>query len=587
MPDQSNRFCSQCGASIRADAKFCSACGTPVEKSEIAAEETRMAAPPPPPITQAPQPKKSGRMRGCVIIACVLVGGFIVLVQISKLGNTTSTAKSMRVQADIEAIKTQLQLYGNMNGFYPTTEQGLQALVTEPQNDPRPTRWYQLFKDRPKDPWGSDYIYRNPGLKNTGGYDLFSAGPDRQPDTADDDWGGAPSTSSATPVATPQESSTSIAQVTPTAGSTSPASQPAAMASVTPVPSPTETPQNLAAVSEAKKNGLVLAKKAFDSRNDYLYVLLAYWDANEKRLAKQYGDEGSSDYYDALDEATKQEFDRLLEAAIGPKPKKEGDYDNDVSNRVYFNVYAHVEKVLKESLNDPESYQGGKAPEFMLTQYKKDWAWGATLDYRAKNAFGAVMKDSINIYVARNSIIGVEHGEPRIAAQNLQRALEKNLKGKKPLPQMEPKVPNITGPDANDQRLTKFTNQKYGCAILVPLDVFPDPPQQADDEHTKFVSTDGRTTLELVVDQNPQKRAVAEVYRKWIAQGEKKGAIGYKTLKGNWFVVSGDVAGRGYYTKCVGRDNKLFFMNVDYDEEADAIRENTMTTMSRSFNGRP
>jgi hypothetical protein len=156
-----------------------------------------------------------------------------------------------------------------------------------------------------------------------------------------------------------------------------------------------------------------------------------------------------------------------------------------------------------------------------------------------------------------------------------------------PSPQMEPKVPNITGPDANDQRLTKFTNQKYGCAILVPLDVFPDPPQQADDEHTKFVSTDGTTTLELVVDQNPQKRAVAEVYRKWIAQGEKKGAIGYKTLKGNWFVVSGDVAGRGYYTKCVGRDNKLFFMNVDYDEEADAIRENTMTTMSRSFNGRP
>ena len=156
-----------------------------------------------------------------------------------------------------------------------------------------------------------------------------------------------------------------------------------------------------------------------------------------------------------------------------------------------------------------------------------------------------------------------------------------------PSPQMEPKVPNITGPDANDQRLTKFTNQKYGCAILVPLDVFPDPPQQPDDEHTKFVSTDGRTTLELVVDQNPQKRAVAEVYRKWIAQGEKKGAIGYKTLKGNWFVVSGDVAGRGYYTKCVGRDNKLFFMNVDYDEEADAIRENTMTTMSRSFNGRP
>jgi hypothetical protein len=180
---------------------------------------------------QSPQPKKSGRSRGFGILLCVLVGGVIVLYAISKLGNpsqpankipedttaindfketdfsarletTKNIAKSMRVQADIEAIKTQLQLYKSITGFYPTTEQGLQALVTQPQNDPRPTRWYQLFKELPKDPWGSDYIYRYPGVKNPDGYiyryhgvknpdgyDLFSAGPDRQPDTTDDDWG--------------------------------------------------------------------------------------------------------------------------------------------------------------------------------------------------------------------------------------------------------------------------------------------------------------------------------------------------------------------------------------------------------------
>jgi hypothetical protein len=81
MPEQSNRFCSQCGTSIRAYAKFCSACGTPVQKSEIAVEQTRMTAPPSTPIPQAPppQPKKSGGLRGCVIVACVLVGGVIVL----------------------------------------------------------------------------------------------------------------------------------------------------------------------------------------------------------------------------------------------------------------------------------------------------------------------------------------------------------------------------------------------------------------------------------------------------------------------------------------------------------------------------
>jgi general secretion pathway protein G len=98
--------------------------------------------------------------------------------------------KSMRVQFDIRLIKTQLHLYKSLSGFLPTTDQGLQALVTQPQNDPRLTRWYQLFKELPKDPWGSDYIYRSPGRKNPEGYDLYSAGPDRQADTGDDDWGG-------------------------------------------------------------------------------------------------------------------------------------------------------------------------------------------------------------------------------------------------------------------------------------------------------------------------------------------------------------------------------------------------------------
>lgn len=136
--------------------------------------------------------KTTRKQQGFTLLEIMLVVSIIVIilgVAISKLGNVTGIAKSMRVQADIQAIKTQLQLYESMNGFYPSTEQGLQALVTQPQNDPRPTRWYQQFKELPKDPWGSNYIYRNPGTKNSGGYDLYSAGPDRQPDTGDDDWG--------------------------------------------------------------------------------------------------------------------------------------------------------------------------------------------------------------------------------------------------------------------------------------------------------------------------------------------------------------------------------------------------------------
>src|ERR1700757_3494181 len=94
------------------------------------------------------------KQQGFTLLEIMLVVSIIVIilgVAISKLGNTTAIAKTMRVQADVQAIKTQLQLYESMNGFYPTTEQGLQALVTQPQNDPRPTRRSKFSTDLPKD----------------------------------------------------------------------------------------------------------------------------------------------------------------------------------------------------------------------------------------------------------------------------------------------------------------------------------------------------------------------------------------------------------------------------------------------------
>src|SRR4030095_422947 len=129
---------------------------------------------------------------GFTLLEIMIVVSIIVILlglAISKIGNPTGFAKQTAVRADIQAIGTQLQLYESMNGFYPITEQGLQALVTQADTDPKPTRWYQLFKQVPKDPWGNNYIYRCPGTKHPESYDLFSAGPDRKPDTADDDWG--------------------------------------------------------------------------------------------------------------------------------------------------------------------------------------------------------------------------------------------------------------------------------------------------------------------------------------------------------------------------------------------------------------
>jgi general secretion pathway protein G len=132
------------------------------------------------------------RRSAFTLLEIMLVISIIVIllgVAINKLGNTTGMAKGVAVKADIQAIGTQLKLYESMNGYAPTTEQGLQALVTQPSTDPRPQRWYQLFKEVPKDPWGNNYIYLSPGRKNPTSYDLYSAGPDRKADTADDDWG--------------------------------------------------------------------------------------------------------------------------------------------------------------------------------------------------------------------------------------------------------------------------------------------------------------------------------------------------------------------------------------------------------------
>lgn len=85
--------------------------------------------------------------------------------------------KQMRVRADIRGIRTMLLSYNNTNGYYPSTGQGLNALVPK------------LMEELPKDSWGTPYVYRCPGRANPHSYDLFSAGPDRTPDTPDDDWG--------------------------------------------------------------------------------------------------------------------------------------------------------------------------------------------------------------------------------------------------------------------------------------------------------------------------------------------------------------------------------------------------------------
>jgi general secretion pathway protein G len=132
------------------------------------------------------------KQQGFTLLEIMLVVTIIALLlgtAIYKLGGNVEYSRHVRVAADIQGINTQLKLYESMNGFLPTTDQGLQALVTQPDTDPRPTRWYQLYREMPKDPWQNNYIYICPGIKNPNSYDLYSAGPSRKPGAGTDDWG--------------------------------------------------------------------------------------------------------------------------------------------------------------------------------------------------------------------------------------------------------------------------------------------------------------------------------------------------------------------------------------------------------------
>ena len=120
------------------------------------------------------------------IMLVVMIIGLLLGTAIYKLRGNVEVARIVAVQSSLQSIRTQLKLYESFNGAPPTTDQGLNALVTQPGGEPRPLHWMQLLDSVPKDPWGKDFIYLSPGRRNPNGYDLYSSGPDRLPDTADD-----------------------------------------------------------------------------------------------------------------------------------------------------------------------------------------------------------------------------------------------------------------------------------------------------------------------------------------------------------------------------------------------------------------
>jgi general secretion pathway protein G len=116
------------------------------------------------------------------IMLVVIILGVLVAMVVPNLAGRGEQARRAAALADIESnVATALDLYEFDNGRYPATEQGLQALLVAPTSSPAPLGWngpYLKKRKIPKDPWGKEYVYVCPGIKNTDSYDLSSHGAD-------------------------------------------------------------------------------------------------------------------------------------------------------------------------------------------------------------------------------------------------------------------------------------------------------------------------------------------------------------------------------------------------------------------------
>ena len=133
--------------------------------------------------------KKHNRQRGFtlleVMVVLVIIGIMASLIAPNIMGSKDK-ADIQKAVADIVTLEGAMDMYRLDNNIYPTTEQGVTALVNRPNYSPEPRNYREggYIKRLPKDPWGNDYVLLSPGEK--GRYDLCSAGPDFQLGSDDD-----------------------------------------------------------------------------------------------------------------------------------------------------------------------------------------------------------------------------------------------------------------------------------------------------------------------------------------------------------------------------------------------------------------
>jgi general secretion pathway protein G len=115
------------------------------------------------------------------IMVVVVIMGILAALVVPKLMGRTDDARIVAARQDIATVLQALKLYKLDNQHYPTTDQGLQALITKPTSGPAADGWKTggYLDKLPKDPWGNPYQYLSPGLRNE--VDVVSLGADGQP----------------------------------------------------------------------------------------------------------------------------------------------------------------------------------------------------------------------------------------------------------------------------------------------------------------------------------------------------------------------------------------------------------------------
>ncbi|MGI4843026.1 MAG: type II secretion system major pseudopilin GspG [Janthinobacterium lividum] len=128
--------------------------------------------------------RKQRRARGFTLVeimVVVVIIGILGALVVPKLLGRTGEARVTAAKTDIATMSQALKLYKLDNQRYPSTEQGLQALVAKPTSGPAANGWKDggYMEKLPKDPWGNSYQYLSPGIH--GEVDIFSLGADGQP----------------------------------------------------------------------------------------------------------------------------------------------------------------------------------------------------------------------------------------------------------------------------------------------------------------------------------------------------------------------------------------------------------------------